>query len=210
MMILNPVFEVVNAIGLIAFALVGSSKAVREEFDLFGVLIVGLLTAFGGGTARDLLVDRMPMVLQSEWNVLFGFCGVLLAIGLRYAIAVPDEHRITVCADAVGLAAFATTGAIIASDAGLPAFGVVTIATINAVGGSVLADICLDRQPFILFQDFYASCAVLGGSSFWIVAGLTPGTTVAAAVCAGTTVLIRFVAIGRDWRLPSVSGPVVD
>ncbi|WP_330633105.1 trimeric intracellular cation channel family protein [Halocatena halophila] len=209
-MILNPVFEVVNAIGLVAFALVGASKAVREEFDLFGVLIVGLLTAFGGGTTRDLLVDRMPLVLQTHWNVLFGVSGVVLAIGLLYAIDVPDEHHITVGADAAGLAAFATTGAIVASEAGVSAFGVVTIATINAVGGGVLADICLDRQPFILFQDFYASCAVLGGISFWIVSGFTASTTVPAAVCAGTTVFVRFVAIGRNWRLPAVSGLVVD
>ena len=127
-------FALMNTIGLVAFAFVGSSKAVREEFDLLGIAIVGLAMAFAGGATRDLLVMRTPLVLQSSIEISLGLVGVGLAIALGPVLSVPDAHPVTLVADAIGLAAFATTGSIVATDAGVSAFGVVAIATINAVG----------------------------------------------------------------------------
>lgn len=203
-MLFGGPFAVMNTIGLVAFALVGASKAIREEFDLLGVLIVGLAMAFAGGVTRDLLVARVPLALQSPIEITLGVVGVMLAIALSVVLSAPDTHPITVVADAIGLGAFATTGAIVATDVGVSAFGVVAIATINAVGGGAMADILLDRAPFILFEDFYASCAVLGGSAYWIVGTLGATNSTAAAVCAVITVGIRLAAVTFDWRLPSV------
>jgi uncharacterized membrane protein YeiH len=199
-------FGVMNAVGLVAFALVGSSKAIREEFDLFGIAIVGLAMAFAGGVTRDLLVTRVPLTLQSPVEISLGLLGVLLAVALQVVSESPDEHPVTQVADAIGLAAFATTGAIVAAEASLSAPGIVAIAMINAVGGGAFADILLDRSPFILFDDFYASPAVLGGTAYFF-AGIVGATTGAAAVvCAGVTVTTRLVAVTRDWKLPSVQG----
>ncbi|MDT3437725.1 TRIC cation channel family protein [Haloarcula sp. 1CSR25-25] len=193
-----------NTIGLIAFALVGSSKAIREEFDVFGIVIVGLAMAFAGGATRDLLVTRIPLVLQSPIEISLGLLGVGLAITLSIILPSPDTHPVTLVADAIGLAAFATTGAIVATEAGVSAFGVVAIATINAVGGGALADILLDRAPFILFEDFYASCAVLGGSAYWVLGTLGATESTAAVVCAVMTIVSRLAAVTYDWHLPTV------
>ena len=197
-------FAVMNTIGLIAFALVGSSKAIREEFDLLGITIVGLAMAFAGGATRDILVTRVPLALQSPIEISLGLLGVGLAIALSVVLTSPETHPITLVSDAIGLAAFTTTGAIVATETGVSVFGIVTIATINAVGGGAFADILLDRSPFILFEDFYASCAVLGGSAYWIVD--TVGTTgsTAAVVCAVVTVVTRLAAVTYDWKLPTV------
>jgi uncharacterized membrane protein YeiH len=197
-------FAVMNTIGLVAFALVGSSKAIREEFDVFGIMIVGLAMAFAGGATRDLLVSRVPLVLVSPIEIMLGLLGVGLAIALSAVLSAPDTHPVTVVADAIGLAAFATTGAIVATETGVSAFGIVAIATINAVGGGALADILLDRPPFILFEDFYASCAVLGGTAYWVaeILGAVGGT--AAAVCAVVTVGTRLAAVLYNWKLPTV------
>jgi uncharacterized membrane protein YeiH len=196
-------FAVMNTIGLVAFALVGSSKAIRERFDLFGIAVVGLAMAFAGGVTRDLFVARVPLALQSPIEIALGLLGVSLAIGLSVVLRSPDDHPITLVSDAIGLAAFATTGAIVATETGVSAFGVVAIATINAAGGGAVADILLDRSPFILLEDFYASCAVLGGSVYWLVGtlGATGGT--AAAACAGVTLVTRLVAVTYDWSLPT-------
>ena len=199
-------FAVMNTIGLVAFALVGSSKAIREEFDLFGVLIVGLAMAFAGGVTRDLLVTRVPLALQSPVEIALGALGVLLAIALQFVLRSPDEHPITLVADAIGLAAFATTGAIVATEAGISPFGVVAIATINAVGGGAFADILLDRSPFILFDDFYASCAVLGGTAYFTMNFVGAAGSTAAAACAVVTVVTRLLAVTQDWDLPTVQG----
>jgi len=171
-------FAVMNTVGLVAFALVGSSKAIREEFDLFGIVIVGLAMAFaagdprssrGAGSARAAIPDRDLSGARRRRQ---------RAIGLNVVLSSPETHPVTLVSDAIGLAAFATAGAIVATEVGVSAFGVVAIATINAVGGGAFADILLDRAPFILFEDFYASCAVLGGSAYWVVGtlGATAGT----------------------------------
>lgn len=202
--LLGDPFAVMNTIGLVAFALVGSSKAIREEFDVFGIIIVGLAMAFAGGATRDLLVTRVPLALQSPIEISLGLFGVGLAIALSIALSSPDTHPVTLVADAIGLAAFATTGAIVATGAGVSAFGVVAVATINAVGGGAVADILLDRAPFILFEDFYASCAVLGGSAYWVAGTLGAAESTAAVVCAVVTVSTRLAAVTYNWHLPTV------
>ncbi|WP_225336424.1 trimeric intracellular cation channel family protein [Halomicrobium urmianum] len=197
-------FAVMNTIGLIAFALVGSSKAIREEFDLFGIAVVGLAMAFAGGMTRDLLVSRVPLALQSLIEVSLGLLGVGLAVALSAVLPAPDTHPITLVSDAIGLAAFATTGAIVAAEANVPAVGIVAIATINAVGGGAVADVLLDRSPYILFDDFYASCAVLGGSAYWAVASMGVAASTAAVVCAVVTVGTRLAAVTYGWDLPTL------
>ncbi|AQL44363.1 hypothetical protein BV210_17280 [Halorientalis sp. IM1011] len=197
-------FAVMNTIGLVAFALVGSSKAIREEFDLLGIAIVGLAMAFAGGVTRDILVARVPLALQAPIEISLGLLGVGLAIVLRVSLDSPDTHPITLVADAIGLAAFATTGAIVATDAGVTVVGVVGIATINAVGGGAFADILLDRAPFILFDDFYATCAVLGGSAYFLLGTIGISGDIAAGACAAVTVLTRLFAVNRGWNLPTL------
>jgi len=203
-MLENALFWVANAVGLVAFALVGASKAIREGFDPFGVSVVGLVTAFGGGTTRDLLVLRMPLSLQTLSNIGCGVLGVILAIALSVLLDEPHRHPFSLVADAIGLGAFATTGAIVASHAGVSPFGVVAVATINAVGGGAFADILLDRPPFILLQDFYASCAVLGGCLYWLLSIRFGTGALAAGGCATMTVGSRLVAVRYGWELPNV------
>lgn len=196
-------FAVMNTIGLIAFALVGATKAIREEFDMFGVTVVGLATAFAGGMTRNLLVNRIPLALSSPVEMGLGLVGVGLAIGISAALESADTHPLTLLSDAIGLATFTTTGAIVATQADIPAFGVVAVATINAVGGGAVADILLDRSPFVLLDDFYASCAVLGGSAYWVIvtAGGSNGT--AATVCAAIVVGTRIAALIYGWSIPT-------
>ncbi|WP_135854618.1 trimeric intracellular cation channel family protein [Halorussus salinus] len=196
-------FTAMNTVGLVAFALVGATKAIREEFDVFGIAVVGLVTAFAGGATRDVLVNRVPLALGSLGEISLGLLGVALAVGLTVLLDSPEAHPVTLAADAVGLAAFATAGSIVATDAGLSSFGVVAIATINAVGGGAFADLLLDRSPFVLFDDFYASCALLGGSAYWAAGAVGLGGGTAAAVCAATTLATRLAAVNYDWGLPT-------
>ena len=85
-------FVVMNSIGPVAFALVGSAKAIREGFDLFGITVVGLAMAFAGGTTRDLLVGRVPLAPQSPLEISLGLLGVGLAIAVTVVLTSPDTH----------------------------------------------------------------------------------------------------------------------
>jgi uncharacterized membrane protein YeiH len=196
-------FAVMNTIGLVAFAFVGSSKAIREEFDIFGVGIVGLAMAFAGGATRDLLVTRIPLALQSPIEISLALLGVGLAILLNIGLSSPDTHPVTLVADAIGLAAFTITGTIVATEAGVSAVGIIAIGTINAVGGGAFADILLDRSPFILFEDFYASCSVLGATTYWLAGTVGAAGGTAAMLGAAVTVGTRLVAVAYDWKLPT-------
>jgi uncharacterized membrane protein YeiH len=160
--------------------------------------------AFAGGMTRDLLVSRVPLALQSPIEIGLGLSGVGLAIALTAVLPSPDTHPVTLVSDAIGLAAFATTGAIVATEASVSGFGVVAIATINAVGGGAVADVLLDRSPFILFDDFYASCAVVGGSAYWLVVSAGAAGSTAAVACAVATVGTRLAAVNYGWSLPTL------
>ena len=198
-------FEAMNAVGLVAFAIVGSLKAVEAEFDVLGVAVLGVLTALGGGATRDVLVGRVPAMLQSTTDVAFALLGVALAVLLARRVGTTLlDHPAVVVPDAIGLAAFATTGALVGFEAGVSPFGVVVLGTVTGVGGGLVSDLLLQRVPFVLAEDFYATCAVAGSAAFWSVAASGYGTAGAAAVCAVLTLGLRLLAIRRGWRLPTV------
>ena len=196
-------FAAMNAVGLLAFAIVGSLKAADADFDLLGVAVLGVMTALGGGMVRDLLVDTVPVALRSTTDVSVALLGVALAVVFARFEASYVQRAIRI-PDAVGLAAFATTGALVAADAGLSPFGVVVLATVTGVGGGLVSDLLLQRVPFVLVEDFYATCAVLGGAAFWTATAAGLGSDVAAGVCAAVVLSLRLLALRYDWRLPTV------
>jgi uncharacterized membrane protein YeiH len=198
-------FAVVNAVGLVAFAVVGSLKAAEADLDAFGVAVLGVLTALGGGVTRDVLVGRVPVALRSETDVAVVLLGVALAVALR-ALRRDRlrDHVALLLADAVGLAAFAATGALVGVDAGLSAFGVVTLAALTGVGGGSISDVLLGRTPVVLREDFYATPAVVGGAAFWVAVrlGVPPGTVL--LPCAALVFALRLPALRFELDLPRV------
>ena len=197
-----------NLVGLLAFAVAGSLKGADAELDPFGVATLGVLTALGGGTIRDVLVGRVPAALRSTGDVLVVLAGV--GVGLLIAAALSGgtgrvrDHSAFLVADAVGLAAFAASGAAVGAEAGLSAFGVVVTATLTGVGGGSLSDLLLARVPVVLREDFYATPALLGGVAYVVAAAVgVRGATATLGVALGVFGL-RLVAVRRDWSLPSV------
>ncbi|WP_089877402.1 trimeric intracellular cation channel family protein [Halogeometricum limi] len=196
-----------NVVGLLAFAVAGSLKAADAGLDAFGVAVLGVVTALGGGTTRDVLVNRLPASLATTWDASAALLGVGLAIVL--VRRTPEHVRIRdtpafLASDAVGLAAFAATGALVATETGLTPYGVVVLATVTAVGGGSLADLLIGRVPVVLREDFYATPAVLGGAAFWVVAALGAPSGVPSAVCAVLVFSTRLLALRYDWHLPRI------
>jgi len=201
----GPAFEAMNAIGLVAFAVVGALKGSDADLDLFGVAVLGFLTALGGGTIRDLLVGRIPTSLQSNTEVLFAAAGIALAVVLATRVRGDlMESTAVLLPDAIGLAAFSATGAAVGIEAGLSPFGVVVTATLTGVGGGSLSDLLLARVPAVLREDFYATPAVAGGAVAppAVAVGLGLGTTTLLA--AGVVLALRLGALRYGWRLPTV------
>ncbi|MCU4925598.1 trimeric intracellular cation channel family protein [Halobacteria archaeon AArc-dxtr1] len=202
---MNLGFELLNGIGLIAFAMVGALKGSNADLDLFGIAVLGVITALGGGMVRDALVMEVPVALTSTTDIVVVLVGVAVAVAVargRYQSAL--SHPALQTADAVGLAAFATTGALVGYEAGVSVFGMIVLATLTGVGGGSICDLLLSRVPVVLREDFYATPAVIGGGLFPLALALGVSIDVAAFSVAGIVFALRMVALRFDWRLPSI------
>lgn len=157
---------ILDLLGTFTFAFYGAYVGLRRKFDIFGIAVTAFLTAVGGGTLRDLLLNRLPNYF-SDWHY-----WAAIIVGSAAAIFLFSHfskiNRYAVIIDAVGLATFAFIGASLARDAGLGNFGIVVLATVSAVGGGLLRDIAIAETPQIFFRDFYASPAILLGLLFVI------------------------------------------
>ncbi|WP_435335332.1 trimeric intracellular cation channel family protein [Haloarchaeobius sp. TZWWS8] len=200
---LSP-FTLMNAVGTVAFAVAGASKGIEKDLDYLGVAVLGVVTALGGGITRDLLVGRVPGALLAESDMTLALAGVVLTLAMTRADAgdIADSPMLTL-PDAVGLAAFAATGAIVGHEVGLSPFGVVITATLTGTGGGAIRDLLAQEVPSILHEDFYATCALAGGAAFWAVREAGFAQLWATGVCVGLALGLRLAAIRYDWALPT-------
>jgi len=197
------IFEIMNIIGLVAFAITGSLKAIEAKLDLLGITVLGTMTALGGGITRDLLVNQIPNALKSISDMSFAILGVWLALIIYKIFGLDIKNKyIILIPDAIGLSAFTTTGAIIAYNSDVSFFGIIILATLTGVGGGIISDILLGKVPSVLRDDFYASCAIIGAISFYIVILSGFSLAVASFVCSVVVLMVRIVAIMYDWKLP--------
>ena len=168
---LTQVLTVVESTAVIAFALSGLLEAARKQLDAVGVCVVAGLTAFGGGTLRDVLLDRRPFfwVEHAGWLwVLLGLCGLAMLF-LRARHFAPTERAVQ-WPDAAGLGLFTASGTQIALHGGVPAIVAVLMGVVTATFGGVLRDIVCNEIPSA-FRDHrpYALCAFAGG---WALVGV--------------------------------------
>jgi uncharacterized membrane protein YeiH len=188
-----------------AFALSGILAGARKRLDAVGVLVVGFLAAFGGGTLRDLLLDQRPFFWVQHVELLWGVLalGVLAMLFLRTR-HLPLTERAMQWPDALGLGLFTATGTHQALLAGLPALVAVLMGLITGVAGGVLRDVVCNEIPNA-FHDHrpYTVCAFVGG---WVYVGLwtlsVPGWQ-ALLACVLLTAGLRGLALWRDWQLPT-------
>ena len=199
-----------EALATLAFALSGLLAAARKRLDAVGVCVVAGLAAFGGGTLRDVLLDRRPFfwVEHATWLwALLALCIVAMLL-LRARHFAPTERAMQ-WPDALGLGLFSAGGTQLALAQGLPAIVAVLMGVVTAAFGGVLRDIVCNEIPSA-FRDHrpYAVCAFAGG---WVLVGLhLLGVPDGAAVLAGAATAsgLRALALLLDWRLPRWSpGP---
>jgi uncharacterized membrane protein YeiH len=195
-------FEV---IGTLAFALSGLIEAARKKLDLVGMAMVSGLAAFGGGTLRDILLDRRPFFwVENEiwvWILIVICIGALLFMKSRH---LEPTARAMQWPDAIGLGAFTAGGTQLALSAGVPAIIAVIMGVLTAIFGGVLRDIVVNEIPKA-FSDHipYSVIAFTGG---WVVVGLNfigAEAFVSVGIAAVFTIAIRVLALLLGWRLPT-------
>jgi uncharacterized membrane protein YeiH len=202
--LLSWLLTVVEAAATLAFALSGLLEAARKRLDAVGVCLVAGLAAFGGGTLRDVLLDRRPFfwVAHSEWLwVLLVACAGAMAF-LRARHFAPTERAMQ-WPDALGLGLFSATGTQLALGQDLPGIVAVLMGVITATFGGVLRDIVCNEIPAALRDHRpYAICAFIGG---WVLVlaqhlGVPPGLALLLGGACATG--LRAAALVTGYTLP--------
>jgi uncharacterized membrane protein YeiH len=195
----------VEVIATIAFALSGVIEGARRQLDVVGICVVAGLAAFGGGTVRDVLLDRRPLfwVQHAGWLwALLALCAVAMLF-MRARHLEPTERAMQ-WPDALGLGLFTAGGTQIALDAGMPAVVAVILGVVTAVFGGVLRDIVCNVIPRA-FSDHrpYAVCSFAGGWVMVLAQALDLAPWAALVAAAGVATGLRGAAMVFDWRLPA-------
>lgn len=196
---------VVELIGTLAFALSGILAGVRKRMDIFGISVLGFISAFGGGTLRDVLLDRRPFFWVAEVSMLWlvvALCLMVLAVLRRHQSLRVSEKAIQ-WADALGLGLFVATGVQYALVAQLPVVVSVMMGVVTGVFGGVMRDIACNEMP-TAFADHrpYAVCGFMGGWMYIFGEWLDWAGWVVALASIATTTGLRLLALKFDWRLP--------
>lgn len=152
---------ILDLIGTFAFAVYGAHIAINKEFDVFGIFVSAFLTAFGGGTLRELILRNIPFYFYDNNYIIVCLAGYVFSIAIYKGFNKISKYVLIV--DAIGLATFAFIGATKANQAGLGAFAIIFLATITPIGGGLLRDIAIREIPQIFHRDFYASPAIFLG-----------------------------------------------
>ena len=153
--------QILNYVGVAAFAASGALIGVRKELDMFGVCVVGCATGIGGGIIRDVLLGIVPPVAMQQWPTITVAAVASLVVFFAHP-ALGRLWRGVVLFDAFGMGLFAASGAIIALHHGSNALAGVLIGATTAIGGGVIRDMLVNEVPLLLHRDLYAVPALLG------------------------------------------------
>lgn len=188
--------------GIAVFAITGALVAGKKRFDVFGVLVVALITSLGGGTLRDVILDAHPMV----WIQNTTYLGVAILAALSTFFWVRIRHiplRMLEVSDAIGLAFFTIAGAQKAAALGHAPEICLLMGLMTGVAGGVLRDIACNEIPLIFHKEIYATAAISGGAAYLLALQLGIGMSLAMMLGMGITLSLRLAGIYRGWSLPA-------
>jgi len=193
----------IDLAGVAVFAVSGVLAAGRKKLDLFGVVVLALVTAIGGGTLRDVLMDRGSVFWMTDPTYLVVITIVAL-LTVQWVKYFPTPDHALELADAAGLAFFVISGAQIAQAAALPGISIVIVGMMTGVAGGMIRDILTAEIPFILrHRQLYATAAIAGVGVYLILGMVGVPRTWASLVGMATTFLLRLGSIYWDLRVPA-------
>jgi uncharacterized membrane protein YeiH len=196
----NIFTTILNLAGTFAFALSGIRLASGKQIDWFGAYIVGLATAIGGGTIRDLLLDVTPFwMLDSKYFIV---TGVALLTTLLLKDKVLRWQSTLFLFDTIGLGLFTIVGITKSIDAGLPVWVCIAMGTITGSLGGVIRDVLLNEVPLLLRKDIYALACVAGGVVYFTCIHFNLSTGITELIAALVVILVRIVALKYHIHLP--------
>lgn len=191
-----------DLLGLLAFAISGIRLASGKQIDWFGAYIIGLVTAIGGGTMRDLLLDVTPFwMLDAKY---FITTGVALIASLLLKDKLFKWGKTLFLFDTIGLGLFTVVGITKSMDAGLPFWVCIVMGAITGSVGGVLRDVLLNEVPLLFRKDIYALACVAGGGFYFICDSFNLPVGVTETIAALSVIVFRLIAVKFHIHLPQL------
>jgi uncharacterized membrane protein YeiH len=186
---------------VIVFALTGALVASRAQLDIVGFVFVACLTAVGGGTVRDVILDR-PVFWVAE-PAFIAAAGIAAVVVFFTAHLLESRYRTLVWLDACALAIAVPAGVAVAVTAGQPASVVVIMGIATGCFGGLMRDVVCNEVPLVLKQgELYVTCALVGAVAALVALQLGAPQIVALIACSGATFALRAGSLAFGWRLP--------
>jgi uncharacterized membrane protein YeiH len=193
--------EFLDFFGIAVFAVTGALVAGSKRLDVFGVLVVALITCLGGGTLRDLVLDAHPVI----WIENTAYLGIGIVAALSTFVWIRIRRfplKMLEVFDAIGLAFFTIAGVQKTQSLGHSPEICLLMGLMTGVAGGVLRDIVCNEIPLIFHREIYATAAISGAIVYLLAIHLQISTEIAAVTGMTITLLLRLAGIYRGWSLP--------
>ena len=193
----------IDLAGTFVLAIQGASIGADKGLDLLGVMVISLVTAMGGGIARDILIGEHPPEALRGWSIVsVALLGGLCTLFAFHTIEqIPEPVLVVV--DALGLSLLAVAGVEKAMEYKLTPIACVMMGAIAGTGGFTVAEVLLAQIPTVLRTDFLASAAIAGAIVMVVARKLTLGANWAALLGGVTCFVLRLIAVWQHWHLPT-------
>ena len=193
---------IIEIIGTMAFAISGIRLASAKKFDWFGAYVVGLVTAIGGGTLRDVLLDLPAFWMQNSIYLTVTALSLLFVIIFgQYLIRLQNTFFIF---DTIGLALFVVVGIQKTLMVGYPFWVAIVMGTITGAFGGIIRDILINEEPLIFRKDIYAMACVIGGIFYWLSYKIGLNDVITQSISAAMVIITRLVAVKYHMSLPAL------
>jgi len=202
--------QIFDFVGTLAFAISGIRLASAKQFDWFGAYVVGVTTAIGGGTMRDVMLGQSPFWMTNPFYLLVTLVGLIWVILFRKMLVRQDS--VWFIFDTIGLALFTVVGiektlVTTAPDGqSFPFWAAIVMGAITGAGGGVLRDVFINEVPLIFRKEIYALACVIGGLVYYACTLLGLATPICAISCGIAVFLMRVLAVKYHLHLPIIKG----
>jgi uncharacterized membrane protein YeiH len=190
-------------LGTAAFAVSGALAASRKRMDIFGFCVLALMPAVGGGTIRDIIIDRVPVFWVSDNRYIAVAIIAALVVFFAPHRKPGGRRQLLVWADALGLALFAALGTEICLQHDTGPLVAVMLGVTTAVTGGMIRDVICNEIPLILSREIYATAAFAASVAYVLADRMAVGDNAALTISVATGLVVRGLAILYNWSLPS-------
>ncbi len=192
-----------DMIGIIACAVAGTLLAQHKGFDIAGCILVAMVNAIGGGTLRDMALDRHPLFWMTDLNYVLVITISSLVVQIFFHLSPKIDNMLNLF-DAIGLAAFSVIGFKIALNQDLSPVIAIMMGIWTAILGGLLRDIICNELPLLLQREIYISASIAGSVTYLLLAHYGINSSLNEFIMLGVIFAVRILALRFDWHLPSI------